>query len=287
MTGMRLRWFMVAIIIATLAVTAFLIQKQRGQEDRLSMRLDQVVRVGSETELSCAEVAAGSPLVLLALGQSNAVNHGSIDRRDTEPVTLVAEGRCITAVDPLPGGTGTGGSIWQRLPAALRARSNRPVVISILGVDATSIEEWTRENSPLRQHLAERIVSIRGLGLLPDFVLWQQGEADARDGTSTEEYSMRLNRLAAIIDEAGAKAPVILARSTICRSLPYDAVRTAIEAKAAGDHRFRLGPDTDALSGERFRRDGCHLTVDGLDSAARMWAESIGSEAFGHSLPRP
>ena len=256
MTGSRLRWFMVAIIIPIILATAHLIQKQPGQKDELSTRPDKIVRFGSETELSCAEVAAGRPLTLLALGQSHVANYSSIDRRDTEPVTLVAEGRCITAVDPLPGGTGNGGSIWQRLPAALPEKSTRPVVISILGVDATSLQEWTRQNSPLRQHLAERIVSLRRLGLLPDFVLWQQGEGDARNGTSTDEYSMLLDRLAAIRDEAGAKAPVILARSTIRRSLPYDTVRNAIESKAAGDHRFRLSPDPDALSGEGLRRGG-------------------------------
>ena len=75
-------------------------------------------------------------------------------------------------------------------------------------------------------------------------------------------------------EEAGSSAPIVLARSTICGSAQGDAIRQAIEEKVASDRRFRLGPDTDTLSGEMLR-NGCHLSSEGLDSVAKMWTTSI------------
>jgi len=245
----------------------------------LNARLAQIVAPGKHAQIPCAELAATRPLVLLALGQSNAGNHGAPSARAAAPVTLIAEGKCLTAADPLPGATGTGGSIWQRLPALLSAPLDaRPVVLSVLAVDATSIADWTEAQSPLRERLAAQVAAMHRLGLAPALVLWQQGEADARDGTSEADYAAGLGRLAAALSEAGTNAPIVLARSTICQSAPNSAIRNAIEASVANDRRFRLGPDTDTLSSDAFRT-GCHLTADGLDSAAKMWAATISSEA--------
>lgn len=264
-------------ILAALAVYTH--SDEHGHDwNALNSRLGQIVPVGKHTELSCASLAAARPLVLLVLGQSNAANHGALSARPADPVTLIADGKCVKATDPLPGGTGTGGSIWQLLPAMLaRGTVNRPVVFSVLAVDSTSIDDWTNGNSPLRGRLESQVASMRRLRLMPDFVVWQQGELDARIGTSQANYEQGLHRLAHILAESGVNAPIILARSTICRSAPSSAIRSAVEAITTGDRRFRLGPDTDVLSGE-ILRDGCHLTLDGLDSAARMWAKKISDE---------
>lgn len=283
MTKKVYAWSLLTIaIIATLAAYNF-IERQRHSAI-LAERLRQVIPVGQHAEVSCAEVAAAQPLVLLALGQSNAGNHGSSSGRVAEPVVLIAEGKCIKAMDPLPGGTGIGGSIWQRLPVLLSANMNsRPIVLSVLAVDTTSIDDWTNSRSPLKTHLASHVEFMRRLGLAPNLVLWQQGEADALMGTGTDDYSKGLDRLAATLNAAGTNVPIILARSTICRSPPNIAIRKAIEATAHGKHQFRLGPDTDTLSDNNLR-SGCHLSAEGLDSAAKMWAETIRTEILAGRL---
>lgn len=267
------------LAIASLAALSAYSLAERRHSPSLSTRLEQIVPVAGHREISCAEVAASRPLVLLALGQSNAGNHGSPSSRATEPLTLIAEGKCIVASDPLPGGTGTGGSIWQRLPAELAMQKYaRPVVLSVIAVDATTIDDWTDPLSPLGKRLNAHVASMLRLGLAPALALWQQGEADARIGTGANDYASGLSRLAAMLSEAGAVAPIILARSTVCRSAPNTSIRSAIESIATNDRRFRLGPDTDTLSSDTFR-NGCHLTSDGLDSAAKLWAAAIIGQA--------
>lgn len=276
-------WLLLAIAsIAAIAAYKFIAHQRHSA--RLTARMEQIVLIGKHTEMPCVEVAATHPLVLLALGQSNAGNHGARPSHAAEPVTLIAEGKCIRATDPLPGGTGQGGSIWQRLSALLSTQDeSRPVALSVLAVDATSIADWTSPNSPLRARLASHVVSMRRLGLPPEFVLWQQGETDALLGTSSEDYSTGLGRLATILSEAGVSTPILLARSTICQTNPNAAIRSAIEGRVSSDLGFRLGPDTDTLAGDTFRNE-CHLTASGLDSAARMWAATISAEIpkIGH-----
>jgi len=251
-------------------------QHQTAVGASLAGKLRQIVAVTSEPVVNCADIAAQRPLVLLALGQSNAGNHGERAAVDAPPVILVADGKCILATDPLPGSTGAGGSIWRRLPQHLRAQGlQRPVVLSVMGIDATSIADWTDAASPLRRRLANHIQTMHALGLPPHAVLWQQGEADARLGTTAQAYGDSMKKLALALDLQGDAALIFVAYSTVCRSAPNAAIRFAVTEKVAEKGRFRHGPDTDALAAPNGRWDGCHFSAQGLDSAAQQWAMAL------------
>lgn len=280
MFGKAFLWSLLAVACLAGCFFAYKHIVRGGHNDSLFARMGQIVAVGNQPQVPCVEVLASQPLVLLALGQSNAGNHGTASVQTAEAITMVAEGKCIKATDPLPGGTGTGGSIWQRLPALMSMQKNaRPIVLSVLAVDASTIGEWTRSDSPLKERLESQVDSMRHLGFSPDLILWQQGEADARSGTSAEDYAKGLGRLATLFNDLGLKVPIVLARSSICRTAPSAAIRSAVDSVVSGDSRFRLGPDTDTLSSSAFR-DGCHLTAEGLDLAAKMWAISISQNAW-------
>lgn len=275
------KWGGVLTVLALVtAVTAYRFAGGWNSPISLDAKIKEIVSTEGRTEISCGELLAQRPIVLLALGQSNAGNHGEAKAGVAEPVNLAVDGKCFRTIDPLPGGTGQGGSIWQRLPRQLQSlqNSSRPVVLSVLAIDSTSISDWTGAGSSLRSRLAAHIASLIRTGMRPDFVLWQQGEADARLGTSASDYSAGLDRLANQLEEAGASAPILLARSTLCRSAPSVVLRQAIEEKVRSDSRFRLGPDTDVLAGDRYRV-GCHMAAEGLDGAAKMWATSIQAES--------
>ena len=276
MTRRHLVWFGISVVLALALVAAAVIYKQSRREAALESRLGQLVPVGTESEMPCTLKTGPRPLVLLALGQSNAGNHGTPGAQTMDPVIMIAGDKCISARDPLPGATGTGASIWSRLAAQLsREQTGRQVLISLLALESSSIDEWTRPSSALRQRLVTQLASMKRLGLPPDYILWQQGEADARDGTTANQYATKLDQLADILSQAGANAPTLLAQSTVCRTPPNTEIRSALARKVAQGGRRQKGPDTDTLIGPQFRRDGCHLSVAGLDAAAKMWAAEL------------
>ncbi len=249
-----------------------------SENSKLAIKLEKIIRVDAEAVISCEKLAAQKPIVILALGQSNAANHGARGIDADVPVALIADGKCTMAVDPLPGGTGLGGSIWYRLPRHFaKLEPQRPIVMSVLAVDTTSIAEWTNDKSLLRERLSQQIKSMQAVGLAPKFVLWQQGEADAIMGTSQADYSTGLDNLAGIFDQEKITAPIVLALSTVCRTEPNSMIRAAIEDKVAANRRFQLGPDTDYDIHEGLRSKKCHFSTEGLDRAAQLWANTITS----------
>lgn len=257
-----------------------------SEQNMLALKLNKIVHVETEAVVSCEALAAQKPLVILALGQSNAGNHGARAADTDVPIALISDGKCIMAVDPLPGATGVAGSIWYRLPRHFaKLQSRRPIVLSVLAVEATTIGEWTDEKSLLRERLSQHLKSMQGVKLPPNFVLWQQGEADAIVGTSEEDYSTGLDKLAGIFEQEKIKAPIVLALSTVCRTEPSTRIRGAIEDKVASDRRFKLGPDTDYDIFEGLRIKNCHFSAEGVDRAAQLWAGTIA--AFAPFSMRP
>jgi len=250
-------------------------------EASLDSRIAQRQVASEDTAVPCDRLRQQRPLVLLVLGQSNAANHGIHGAPPLPQVYLISPtGQCHLMTDPLPGGTGHGSSIWSHLPAALAAEGlQRPVVLGVLAVDATSMADWTRPGSKLAALLDDMLGRMQELGLPPDLVLWQQGEADARALTKPDDYLAGLRILVDRIHSHGIPLPVVLAKSTICRSQPSAALRQAVEQAVAGDSRLRLGPDTDTLLPETHRADGCHFNAAGVQAAAALWARAIAGQA--------
>lgn len=250
--------------------------RQHQDDFALKARLAMTVAPRSSDFVDCASFTDQKPLVLLALGQSNAGNHGSLSASADAPVLMMIGTHCLVANDPLPGATGSGGSIWRHLPTMLgNELAGRKVVLSVLAVDATSMNDWIRPGSAIGKRLADQIVALRRQGLSPDFLLWQHGEADARNGTSASHYLDGLEKLALLSEKAGTPAPLLLAHSTVCRSDPSKTIRAAIDSATKMNIRFVAGPDTDLLLGDTYRHDGCHLNSAGQRAAARDWAAAL------------
>jgi hypothetical protein len=154
----------------------------------------------------------------------------------------------------------------------------RDVVLAVLAVDATTVDDWTRSSSPLRERLRRLLGELAAAGLAPDLVLWQQGEADARSGTPLDTYVSAFELLLRVLGDAGSQAPVLVARSTRCGDTDGIAVRQALQQLAARHPAVRPGPDTDTLQGN-LRAGPCHFSRAGLDAAAALWARAIATEA--------
>lgn len=278
----RLRWAL-AVLLTGLAGATTLSFTSKGALHQVSLkqRLTTIHKLPHEQQVDCRSFTQAKPLVVLALGQSNAANHGPNPTGPAIPAVRVwHEGRCGWMQEPLAGATGRGANLWARVPSALAAVGlQRPVVIAVLAVDSTLAADWTDQGSPLRQRLQQTASGIKAAGLQPDLVLWQQGEADAHQQTAAHRYVEQLRALAAQLAQEGVHAPILLARSTVCRSGPNARLAQAIRDLIESDARFAAGPDTDSLTAPWARRDGCHFSSAGLDAAAQMWSEVIARQA--------
>lgn len=272
----------VVLALAALAAVAGLLSWAIWRSDKavdpLARRVAARVAVSADKARPCAP--SPTPAVLLwVLGQSNAGNHGAAPAlpAGADRVQLLGPQGCIEVAEPLPGATGQGASLWPRVQREWQRRGHvRPLRFAVLAVDATSMAEWTRHDGALQRALQRQVHDMRLQGVQPDLVLWQQGEADARAGTSSPAYEAGLYTLLTQWRGMGVRAPVLLARSTHCRQGDGQAVRQAQDRLLQRLPDVAIGPDLDRLQGAA-RVDGCHFSAAGLDAAAALWVDALES----------
>jgi hypothetical protein len=227
---------------------------------------------------ACRLTLTGKPLVLLALGQSNAANSGPrrFAARD-DGVLVWSGGFCRRASDPLPGGSGKGGSVWIPLAEALARRSGRQVVLAVLAADGTAVRHWLDPHNALPGALSATLEGLRRDGLPPELVFWLQGEADLRDATPAPLYAQELRQILARVHSAAPAAKIWIAKASRCRNEGSAALRAAQGEVAAALDYARPGPDLDRF-GDGFRRDGCHFNETGQRAVADAWLASLAKD---------
>lgn len=247
----------------------------------LASRVGAVFLPDPAERIECPKRARDSPLVVLALGQSNAGNHGAALPVLPAPRSVFFDGGCYFTRGPSPGATGRGSSIWSALGPLLEGRLGRRVLISTLAVESTSIADWSGSNA-LRDRLDVTLNQMAKAGLRPDLVLWQQGEADALAKTTEDNYRVRFSSLVAHLRKQGVSAPIVVALSTRCRNSYGEPIRRALQAEASVVPGVVVGPNTDVLDGAHRDRD-CHFSGPGVIAAAELWAATIGRH-FGRQF---
>ena len=216
-----------------------------------------------------------SAFVGLVLGQSNAGSHGALDRNDTLSLNAYQFwlGDYYPAQDPLYGSSGEGGSIWTSLTPEL-LNQHTSVVWAATVVGATSIKEWI-PGGRFEKHLNATLVAVNEELLPVDAVFWIQGETDAQALVTQDAYYQALTELLDLVEKSLPDTPVYLAKATRCyQRLPYAPIRDAIDQAVANFPLARAGIDLDEI-GLGYRFDGCHLTLEGQQLAARRWSELL------------
>jgi hypothetical protein len=183
------------------------------------------------------------------------------------------------ANDPQPH-VGDGGTIWPPLGDLLVPTLRVPVAFVNVSVGGTSTRQWMPDGD-LHKNLVAAGIAVGPFRA----VLWQQGESDVIEKTTTETYIKNLIK----IREAAAREwhfePTwLLAKSTLHPTVYNDPIgeeriRNAIHQLWKRPH-FAPGPDTDLLSGEnrgdaKSRR---HFTGIGQRRAALLWFVAIWNE---------
>jgi hypothetical protein len=223
--------------------------------------------------VDCSALKSKRLMVAVVFGQSNAANHGESPRRAANGVYSYYRGRCYEARDPLPGASGSGGSVWTRLGDAIVASGMFEAVLFVpLGVESTRIDQWAA--GALQDSLAAAIRMMNEQGFSITHLLWHQGEADAKHGTAEADYRRSFGELLDKIRSYGVTAPIYVSVATRCGTTQSDAIRRAQQMLVDRSQGIFPGPDTDALD-DSFRIAGCHFSDRGLARAAALWFDRL------------
>jgi hypothetical protein len=220
--------------------------------------------------------------IILTFGQSNAANLGDGPYAAKKEVYVYNIFDCeyYRAIDPLPGATNNGGSVWSRLGDRLvEADMYRSVLFIPIAYGGSFITEWAPGGVHYRR-LQFATQRMHAGGLVPDVLCWHQGEAEANHTDMTaDEYRRHFLAMLNAIRGADIMAPIYVATATLCadQSHPkknHEAIRTAQRELVSLKDNILPGPDTDMI-GIEHRWDGCHFAASGLDLAADAWLKAF------------
>jgi len=250
--------------------------------------------------------------VLFVIGQSNAGNYG-VGRRTQSSGRVwdyAGDGAFFLASDPFHNsedGYGIDASPWVGVGERLLGRRGNngevitQVVIAQRAIGATAIARWAPGGdkhafmiAQLRDLLDNAVTKAERPPSL--YILWQQGETDAGQGTTAADYVARFVALRAAIRQVTA-APIHVAVATTCNlreeaayppaaeayaqlpewfvhtEMARQAIRAAQRALVDGSD-VRAGPNTDLIA-PALRWDGCHFGPRGLGELAEMWVRAL------------
>lgn len=214
--------------------------------------------------------------IVVVHGQSNAGNYGTgryaakgaVDNFDPDT------GKCFAAVDPLLGAGGTGANFATRLGDILIAAGRyRRVVIAPIAVGGASLNDL----NTLHAHKIDNLIAkLKAAQLVPTHFLFEQGETDAAQTTTSDQYVTLLHQLVQRFRAAGYAAPFYVSQTTRCeQSHPANAVaiREGQRRAVSVALNIRAGPDTDTIGSDgRNSTDGCHMNEAGALANAGLWA---------------
>lgn len=212
------------------------------------------------------------------MGQSNAANHGPVRANGGPNCRIFHQGSFLPAVDPLPGASGGGGSVWTRFAPKLIARQGFDEIILVnLSHGGTAISDW----APGGKHHT-RIPSVldaaETAGIAFTHVVWHQGERDTLMLTGEAAYQTALISLIGYLRDRGIDAPVFVCQASYHFGQISNGVRQAQKSIVNPDKRVFAGPDTDTL-GAAYRYDDLHLDARGQDLFADMLVDSFAAAA--------
>ena len=246
-------------------------------------RVDVRVELDGQSLGQATSEPFGVGEVFLIAGQSYATNCNDERLQVTDPAERVVAYDLKTqtwkvAHDPQPTlDSSDGGSIWPLFGDLLAQCYDVPIGLVNVAVGGTSTSQW-KTDGELFQRLIQAGTESKGFRA----VLWQQGESDVIEKTTTATYVERLIEIRAQADRVwGSPRPWMLAKSTLHPTVYNEPVgeaniRQAIDTLIAA-HGFMQGPDTDRLDGAnrgpmQSRR---HFTGLGQRNAAAMWFAAV------------
>ncbi len=228
---------------------------------------------GNHVKVPCPNAA--DTLVIATGGQSNAANSNT-SLSGTTPDQHAYDwyaGACYIAQDPVPGASGTMGSLWPTIGADLARRLNRPVLMIHGAIGGSQVADWLDPRSGYYAGLGSQIDGARAAGFEPSLVIWHQGETDASRNPTLDDIAFDFGGLTDRLLTDLPTARMYLFQASKCtghiRRHGLPAVRDAQRLVAESRSRVVAGLDTDAL-GDDYRWDSCHFNSLGRDAIRKQ-----------------
>lgn len=224
-----------------------------------------------------SEIRTGRVLVALTLGQSNAGNFGEIFYSPRHEVYCFYKGRLYRYKEPVPGASGTGGSVWGMLGDMLIEQNlfDKAVFVCI-AKGSTSVQCWSE--GMCRLILEETLKDLNRTNIKLTHVFWHQGEEDNLYNTPAVLYKLRLGKVLEILKGYGQDAPVFVSVATYnpwAKSrISSDLRKAQIEFVKENSFTFP-GPDTDTLVSHADRFDGIHFSGSGMKKHLLLWFDAV------------
>ncbi len=254
-------------LILFLAIRCALLQCNRS----LDLNNDQIIESFKGNKKS---------VVFLIVGQSNAANYGARLFSSEGKIFSYHKGKILKAKDPLPGASGKKGSIW--IPFSeilLKNQIYDQILLVNIAEGSSTVSDWAVDGK-YHNKLTYTLKQLQNTDMLPDFIIWQQGEEDNLLQTSFDIYKMKLQEIITIINGKTHKTSIVLSLTSYSPTAK-NAINTDIR-RAQGEViqenlNVFLGPDTDIYTGRDFRYDGIHFSEAGMFKIAEDWGQKISS----------
>jgi len=239
---------------------------------RITIRARRGKDVIAESQVT--KVGVGD--VFVTAGQSNSANYGQPRQAAQDDRVVYFNGKSfVPAADPIPGGSGGGGSPWPILGDRIVKSQQVPVCFRSATLTWTEVKNWLPADTRLYKNLVKCVGEFGPSGVRA--VLWHQGESDSLARTSAETYCERLNTIIKSLNkDAGYQVPWFVAQA----SFHPGSKKPEEEAVANGQQLLwkrgfaHAGAITDDL-GQEYRSDGVHFNQRGLTTHAERWFAAL------------
>ncbi|MEO1068018.1 MAG: sialate O-acetylesterase [Cyanobacteria bacterium J06638_6] len=278
--------------------------KTRGRGPLRELLLNQLKPTNEQILASYRAVSCPSDAIVIAhFGQSNSANYVQPQAAIDIPDNLVQydwkSDQCFGYREPLLGADGCWGNVLTYTAVAIAQASSRPVIVVPWGVGGSSVLDWAEGNLSYQHDLV--LDRLQRRNLVPQIILWHQGESDTgpmgsgevwasvpyfsdpsalgfRFGLTTAIYERALTTIIHRTLRAFPDARFGVALASRCESLeasPCERLRQAQQNVAATDGRVFIAADSDRVWGQANRYDGCHFSALGAQTLACDYYQAI------------
>ena len=246
-----------------------------AQNGDYTLKSDYIQMINRK-KVSCEKILGSRTMVALTFGQSNSANSSPDKYTPKHDVYVFYHGNCYKGMDPLPGASGSGGSVWPHLGDKLiEAGLYDKVLFIAAGVGGTPMKRW-QPSGDLYPRVLDAIKSLDSKKIKITHIFWHQGEADNGMHTTSAEYKKMFMAMVEDIRKHGVDAPVYVAVATRCGAMPpgYE-IQIAQRELVNPALKIFAGAYSDEILSIDDRPDSCHFTGSGLDKHATLWLNAI------------